>query len=46
MQTHLITFQGTFAPQVPSGSSIIKEIVDGLAMSVAFGSSFVFNFGT
>jgi hypothetical protein len=46
MQTHLVTFQETFAPQVPNDSSLVKEIVDSLSLAVTIGSAYVFDFGT
>jgi hypothetical protein len=46
MLSHLITFQETFAPQVPNDSTIIKEIVDSLGLVVGLGSAFVWNFRT
>lgn len=45
MQSHISTFQGTFAPSIPDNEAIIKEILDVFALLFAVSSAFVWNVG-
>jgi hypothetical protein len=45
MQSHVSTFQGTFAPLIPDNEAIIKEILDVFSLIFAVSSAFVWNVG-
>jgi hypothetical protein len=45
MQSHISTFQGTFAPSIPDDEAIIKEILDVFSLVFGVGSAYVWNVG-
>ena len=45
MQSHISTFQGTFAPSIADDGAIIKEILDVFSLIFGISSAFVWNVG-
>ena len=46
MQTHLNTFQKTFAPVIPDNSPLIKGLIDAFTFVFYVGVSYVWEIGT